>query len=167
MTNIIKFFKSLFERILATVGYIFPFMDVTVYYSNQVCYRSNDIGLKLMYVRHFYPMLVIYEKYVYIIFGLMIGIFLVCSRNKLPYLTEFVRFNIMQAILLDIVCSCIGQIYAACPTIFKFSIFGTLFANAAFIGTIFYIIYCIAIILLGRLPVVPIVSEAAKIHLKR
>ena len=125
MTNIIKFFKSFFERILATVGYIFPFMDVTVYYSNQVCYRSNDIGLKLMYVRHFYPMLVIYEKYVYIIFGLMIGIFLVCSRNKLPYLTEFVRFNIMQAILLDIVCSCIGQIYAACPTIFKFSIFGS------------------------------------------
>jgi len=166
MNNLPQFVKAFLERSLSIVAYISPFIEVTVYFANRVCYSSNDIGLKILYAKHLYPIMVFYEKNVYLIFGLMVGIFLVCARNTVP-LTKFLRFNVLQAILMDIICACIGQIYMAFPTAFKLSIFGVMFAKFVFLGTICWIIYSMFIISLGRFPVLPVVSKAANIHLQR
>jgi len=161
-----NFLKTVIERGLSIATYIFPFLEITVYFSGRVCYSSNDVGLKVIFAHYLYPLMLMYEKYMYVIFIAMIGIFLAASRNSLP-LTKFLRFNVLQAILLDIVCACVGQIYMACPTVFKLSTFGIMFANFVFVGTLCWIMYSIVIISLGRFPVLPIVSRAANIHLRR
>jgi len=161
-----QFFKVILERMLSIASYIFPFSEVTVYFSSQVCYSSNEVGLKLIYANHLYPLILFYEKYVYLIFAFMVGIFFVCSKNLIPT-TKFLSYNIIQSILLNIMIACGGQIYLACPTSFKLSILGLILANSAFLGTIFWIGYSIFIISLGRFPILPIISRAANIHLRR
>jgi len=165
-TKLQEFLKTVLERGLSIATYIFPFLEITVYFSSRVCYSSNDIGLKVIYANYLYPLLLIYEKNVYLIFIAMVAIFLMCSRKSLP-LTKFLRFNVLQAILLDIICACVGQIYMACPTVFKLSTFGIMFANFIFLGVTCWIVYSIIIIALGRFPVLPIISRAANIHLQR
>ena len=164
--NLQKFVKTFLERGLSIATYIFPFLEITFYFSNRVCYSCSDIQLKAIYANVFYPLILVYEKYVYLIFIIMVGIFFICSRGLVP-LTKFLRFNVLQAILLNILCACIGQIYMASPTFLKLSIFGTMFANFIYIGTICWIGYSIIIISLGRFPILPIISRAANIHLRR
>jgi len=165
-TNLQELLKTVLERGLSIATYIFPFLEITVYFSSRVCYSSNDIGLKIIYQNYLFPLMVFYEKNVYLIFIGMVGIFLMCSRTSLP-LTKFLRFNVIQAILLDIICACTGQIYVVCPTIFKLSSFGLMFANFIFLGTTFWIMYSIMIISIGRFPVLPVISRATNIHLQR
>merc|ERR1711970_1195009 len=104
-TNLQELLKTVLERGLSIATYIFPFLEITVYFSSRVCYSSNDIGLKIIYQNYLFPLTVFYEKNVYLIFIGMVGIFLMCSRTSLP-LTKFLRFNVIQAILLDIICAC-------------------------------------------------------------
>ena len=165
-TNLQELLKTVLERGLSIATYIFPFLEITVYFSSRVCYSSNDIGLKVIYANYLYPLMLFYEKNVYLIFIAMVAVFLMCSRKSLP-LTKFLRFNVLQAILLDIICACVGQIYMACPTVFKLSPFGIMFANFIFLGTFCWIMYSILIISLGRFPVLPVISRAANIHLQR
>ena len=99
-------------------------------------------------------------------FGFMIWIFLICSRGSIR-LTKFVRFNIIQAILLNIVCSCIGSIYAFLPIILRESTIGILLANFLYLGTVIIIVYSSFLILCGRYPKIPILTEAAKLQVQR
>jgi hypothetical protein len=158
--------KKLLERGVSVATYIFPFLQVTVYFAARVCYSSNDIGFKVTYANFLHPLILFYNQNVYMISIAMVGIFLLCSRNSLP-MTKFLRFNVLQAILLDIICSCVGQIYMACSVTFKLSTFGVMFANFVYVGTLSWIAYSIVIISLGRFPVLPFISRAANIHLQR
>ena len=91
-TNLQELLKTVLERGLSIATYIFPFLEITVYFSSRVCYSSNDIGLKIIYQNYLFPLMVFYEKNVYLIFIGMVGIFLMCSRTSLP-LTKFLRFK--------------------------------------------------------------------------
>jgi len=96
----------------------------------------------------------------------MVGIFIICSRGTLP-LTRFVRYNVIQAILLNIICSCIGSIFGYFPLGIRETIIGNLIANSVYLGTIILILYASTLILFGRYPTIPVLSEAAKLQLQR
>jgi uncharacterized membrane protein len=96
----------------------------------------------------------------------MLGIFIVCSRGTIR-LTKFVRFNVIQAILLNIVCQCIGSIYGFLPIILRESTLGVLLANFFYFGTIIIMAYSSFLIFCGRYPKIPILTEAAKLQVQR
>ena len=109
----------------------------------------------------------IYQDNTYFAFALMIGIFFICSKGSLP-LSKFVRFNIIQAILLYIICSCVGQILGIyCPAFIRESTIGIVLANFVYLGTIVLILYSSVLILFGRYPRIPVISEAARIQVQR
>jgi hypothetical protein len=161
-----RYIEAFLERSLSSATYIFSFMSIIYYFSSSLCYSSDDMNLRMMNVKFFYPLTLFYGEHVYLIFSLMVGIFFICSRNLLPF-TKFIRFNVLQAILLSILCTCISQIYMAAPTAIRLSTSGLIFSKFAFFGATSFIIYSIFIIWLGRFPVLPIVSKAANIYLKR
>ena len=96
----------------------------------------------------------------------MIWVFISCSRGTFP-LTKYARFNIIQAILLNIICSCLGVTFAFLPTVIRESIFGVVFANFLYLGLIILIAYSSLLILYGRYPKIPVISEAAKLQVQR
>ena len=51
-TKLQEFLKTVLERGLSIATYIFPFLEITVYFSSRVCYSSNDIGLKVIYANY-------------------------------------------------------------------------------------------------------------------
>ena len=90
------------------------------------------------------------------------GIFISCSRGTFP-LTKYVRFNVIQAILLNIICSCMGSIFCFFTNCFTRKSFWTRFSKFSISWTIILIAYSSLLIIYGRYPKIPVISEAARL----
>jgi uncharacterized membrane protein len=161
-----NFLIKLSEKLIAILAFVFPFTEVSYYFGAKVFLSSESITLKLFYLNYVSKLADFYAANVYLIFALMVGIFIICSRGTIK-LTKFVRFNIIQAILLNIVCSCVGSIYAFLPIVLRESTIGILLANFLYLGTVLVMVYSAFFIFCGRYPKIPILTEAAKLQVQR
>jgi uncharacterized membrane protein len=160
-------FINLFERGIAILSYIFPFLEISAYFGTKVFLNAESLSLQYFYRNYISKLVNIYQDNTYFAFALMIGIFFICSKGSLP-LSKFVRFNIIQAILLYIICSCVGQILGIyCPAFIRESTIGIVLANFVYLGTLVLILYSSVLILFGRYPRIPVISEAARIQVQR
>jgi uncharacterized membrane protein len=166
MKNFKNFLPQVFERCLAIMAFYFPFIEVSAYFGPKVFLSTENLTLKIFYVNYLQKLSSFYEANIYLIFILMVGIFITCSRGTVP-LTKYVRFNIIQAILLNIVCSCIGSIFVFLPIVLRESAIGILLATFLYLGTLLVIAYSTLLILYGRYPKIPVLSEAAKLQVQR
>jgi len=160
------FLRTALERSISVVAFIFPFIELSYYFGAKVFLSTESILLKIFYLNNIQKLTNFYQNNVYLIFILMIGIFIGCSRGSLP-LSKYARFNIIQAILLNIICSCIGSIYTFLPVILRESIIGITIANFLYLGVILLIVYSSILIYFGRYPKIPVISEAAKLQVQR
>ena len=160
------YLKTISERLIAIIAFIFPFTEISYYFGAKVFLSTENLTLKLFYLNNITKLTSFYEANVYLVFTLMVGIFIVCSRGTIQ-LTKFVRFNIIQAILLNIICSCIGSIYAFLPIVLRESTFGILLANFIYMGITLTMAYSAFLICFGRYPTIPILSDAAKLQVQR
>ena len=154
------------ERCISILSYIFPFIEISYYFGAKVFLSTDSLTLKYFYITKIAKLSSFYEANIYLIFILMIGIFLICSRGTVP-LTKFVRFNIIQAILLNIICSCTGSVFSFFPVGLRESTLGILLANFLYLGTLLLMLYSSLLIAYGRYPKIPILSEAARLQVQR
>jgi len=155
------------ERAVGIIAYIFPFVEISSYFGAKVFLSAENLTLQIFYRNYILKLVSVYQSNSYFAFALMIGIFFICSKGSLP-LTKFVRFNVIQAILLYIICSCVGQILGIYfPVFIRESIIGVLLANFVYLGTIILISYSSLLIAFGRYPRIPVISEAARIQVQR
>jgi uncharacterized membrane protein len=105
-------------------------------------------------------------KQMFTFFIVMVAIFIICSRGTIA-LTKFVRFNVIQAILINIICSCIGSIFAYTPIVLRESVLGIVLANFLYLGILYMIGYSVLLISYGRYPKIPVISEAARLQVQR
>jgi|TARA_B100000282_G_C31711569_1_gene481367 uncharacterized membrane protein len=160
------YLKKFFERGLSIAAFIFPLIEISYYFGPKVFTNTDSLALKLFYFNYLTKVTRFYEANVYLIFIFMVAVFITCSRGTLP-LNKYVRFNIIQAILLNIICSCVGACFAYMPIVIRESTIGFLLTNSIFLGMLTLIVYSIILILYGRYPKIPVVSEAAKLQVQR
>ena len=160
------YLTQLCERVIAILAFIFPFTEISYYFGAKVFLSTESTSLKVFYLNYIAKLASFYEANVYLVFALMVGIFIICSRGTIR-LTKFVRFNIIQAILLNIICSCIGSIYAFLPIVLRESTIGILLANFLYLGTVIIMAYSSFLIFCGRYPKIPILTQAAKLEVQR
>jgi hypothetical protein len=161
-----KFIVPFFERGLCIIAFIFPFVEISSYFGPKVFLSTESAVMKSFYLNNVLKLSTFYTENQYVVFIFMIWIFITCSRGSLP-LTKFVRFNVIQAILLNIICSCIGVIFTFLPVVLRESMIGILFANFFYLGMILLIAYASLLIAYGRFPSIPILSEAAKLQVQQ
>jgi len=154
------------ERLIAILAFVFPFTEISYYFGAKVFLGTESMALKLFYLNYIAKLASFYEANVYLVFAVMISVFIICSRGTVR-LTKFVRFNIIQAILLNIVCSCIGSIYSFLPIVMRESTLGILLANFLYLGTVVIMAYSSFLIFCGRYPKIPVLTEAAKLQVQR
>ena len=155
------------QRILPLPAYIFPILEVIYYFGLKLCIALDSPFIKSFCLLYIIPLRSFYEQNLLLLFAVMVVIFTVCSKGSVP-LPKFIRFNIIQAILLNIAISCLGQIYFLCPLQVRESYLLTnLIINPGALGLIFVIIYACGLILVGRYPRFPILSEAARLQTQR
>jgi len=160
-------FKTLIERTLPLFAFIFPLLEINSSFAPKVFQNIDSVTLKVFYYRQLAPVIGIYQSNIYVFFILMVAIFIACSKGSFN-LTKYIRFNIIQAILLAIVCQAINQIYYLSPVFVRETIIGSFISNACYGGISLSVMYCGLIILLfGGYPRLPIVTEAAKLHVQR
>ena len=163
---VLPFLIPFAERALSIAAFIFPFIEVASYFGPKVFLSTESIFLRNFYSNYLIKLTSFYTNNNLLIFGLMVWIFIVCSRGSVP-LTKFLRFNVIQAILLNIICSCSGVIFTFCPTVVRESMLGIIFANFLFLGVVLLISYSSLLIAYGRFPTIPILSEAAKLQVQQ
>jgi uncharacterized membrane protein len=154
------------ERGMSIVAFIFPFIEVASYFGPKVFLNTGSFALKSFYFNHIAKIARFYADNSILVFIFMIWVFIMCSRRSSPF-TKFVRFNVIQAILLNIVCACLGVIFSFLPIVLRESMFGFIFANLSFFSIVLLMGYSSLLIAYGKLPVIPVVSEAAKTQVQR
>ncbi|NEP89798.1 MAG: hypothetical protein F6K18_24855 [Okeania sp. SIO2C2] len=147
------------DRIFASLPYLLPLLDGLVYgrYLFQQFPPIQIIPVLLA------PLLQIYRGIPF--FGLIVffALFLFVVRNE--NISHFIRFNTMQAILLDIIlilCGLILQILGASLGGF---ILETL-SNMIFIGILASFIYAVVQSVMGRYAEIPTISEAVYMQVR-
>ena len=156
------------ERLVSLVGLIFPFLEIHVVLGPKVLCNTDNAAVNTFFKTNLVgPIAELYSNQVnhIISFIIMVIIFDVCVRKTIP-LTRFSRFNIIQGILLDVICSFLGIAYSQLTYLARESTFGELIANAAYFGMIGFIFYAIFMILFGRYPKIPIISEGARLNVQ-
>ena len=167
-----KFFKKLSpylirfeERGLSIAAFIFPFVEVVSYFGPKVFLNTDSVALRMFYSTYIEKLSRFYTDNNLLIFIFMVWVFIVCARGSVP-LTKYVRYNVIQAILLNIVCSCSGVVFTFLPIVLRESMVGVIFANFAFFSIVLLIAYSSLVIANGRFPKIPVVSDAAKIQVR-
>ena len=147
--------KQALEIFLGLTAHLtFPLLNVSCYFGPHFYMKQGNPGAIVFYRKYIFPIAEIYHGNIYLIFAITMVAFIVCARGTVR-LTKFARQCIIQAILLEIMCTCLGQIYAYFPPILKNSYLGTLYVNLGYLGTILLILYSCFFIAFGRLPFVP------------
>ena len=142
------------------------FIEVTSYFGPKVFLSTENLALRSFYLTHLVKVSTFYTDNNLLIFIFMVWVFLVCGRGSVP-LTKFLRFNVIQAILLSIICSCSGVIFTFLPIVLRESMLGVIFANFLFLGIVLLIGYSSLLIVYGRYPRIPILSDAAKLQVQQ
>jgi len=154
------------QRGFAIFSFIFAFVEISSCFALKVFLYSDSPFLRNIYINYIAKLTQLYIENVYFTFAVMIGIFIVFSRGMIR-VNKFIRFNVIQAILLDIICSCISAIYPLLPLVIRESGLGLLLSNFFYLGTIAIIIYSSVLIIFGRYPKIPVVSDAARLQVQR
>lgn len=157
---------TILERSIAILSYIFAFLEISSCFAIKVFLNTDNQFMKYLYINYVAKMTNFYIEHVYVVFALMIGIFIMCSRGTIPA-TKYLRFNIIQAILVNIICSCMSALFPLIPVEIRESGIGFLLANSLYLGMITLILYSSTLILFGRYPKIPVISEAARIQVQR
>ena len=161
-----KFLITFCERSVSILAFYFPCIEIICYFGPKVFLSTDSLMLRTFYSQHVIKLANFYTENNLLIFIVMIWLFLGCSRGTFP-VTKFVRFNFIQAILLNIICTCLGVIFNFLPIVIKESVVGVLFSNFLFLGMVILVCYSALLIVYGRYPSIPVVSEAAKMQVQR
>ena len=147
------------------VSLIYPLLEVNLYFGSKVFMATEDIDLKTFWVYKMLPYVKFYEEHIYFFFAAMIIAFLGCVRNTWRT-TRYIRFNVIQGVLIEVFISCISQIFIVTPVFLRESMVGLCIAQAIYIATHITILYCIVHIVYGKYPVMPIITEGARLNIQ-
>ena len=168
-----KYFEALLpyliplaERGLSITAFIFPLTEVISYFGPKVFLGTESEVLRNFYLTYLLKLTTFYTENNLVIFIFMVWIFITCSRGAVP-LTKFLRFNVIQAILLNIICSCVGVTFTFLPIVLRESMIGLIFANFSLLGMVVLISYSSLLIIYGRFPRIPVISEAARMQVQQ
>jgi|TARA_B110000977_G_C10872099_1_gene414013 hypothetical protein len=161
-----KIYQQAVERALSISAFIFPFLELNYYFGAKVFMGTESVPIKYLWVSKIAKFAMFYEKNVYLVFIVMVAVFITCSRGTIP-LTKYVRFNVIQAILLNILTACAGQVYTYLPLFMRETNIGLILANSIYVSVALTMGYCIIHIAYGKYPRLPVVSEGARLQVQR
>jgi hypothetical protein len=167
--------RKICERGLSIIAYIIPFVEISSTLALKVFLSADSQFLRFFYFTYIAPLTEFYRTNIYLCFALMLTLFIVCAKGKVPFtngkkklpLTNFVRFNIIQAILINVVASCISIVYSDLPVGIQESTFGLIIATGIYLWVLMLILSSIIVIIFGRWPTIPVISQAAKLQVQK
>jgi hypothetical protein len=159
------------DKILSMLAYVLPMIETLYFFGDRVFLYSGDLTLKLFYFKYLSGAILFYQSHIYIGFGVTLAVFQLCARNSIPMakgrlgLSKFLRLNVLQAVLTQVLVTCSGQVFILSPGWVRFTILGTFISNAIMIGVSGLVLYAIFLISIGRYPLIPIITASARLQI--
>ena len=144
------------ERIFACLPYLLPLIEGLAFGS----YLFQQVPALGLAFAPLFPLIQIYASVPFAGLVVFFALFFLVVRNE--SIAHFIRFNTMQAILMDIVlvlCSLGLPLFGA-------SFAGEILSNTVFIGLVAAVGYSVIQSALGRYAEVPVISEAVYMQVR-
>ncbi len=148
------------ERFYASVVYLLPLLDSLIF--GRFLFQQFP-PLQLLFV----PLLPLVQLYRGIPFsGLIIFFVLLFAVVRNENVTHFIRFNTMQAILLDIIVMVGGLIVNLLSSSLQLPFIVETITNMIFLGSVAAFVYALAQSVMGRYAEIPAISEAVNMQVR-
>jgi hypothetical protein len=149
------------DRFFGSLAYLLPIADVQ-FFGLFVFKEFPIVGQLYQFIA---PLMLVYS----IPFGsFMLFLLLYIGVVNNPRISRFIRFNVLQAILIGILLSLCGLVlqYILLPVI-GFGVVTQVLMNVVFLGTIAMCVYGIVMSAIGKYTAFPQLSETAHLHVDR
>lgn len=150
------------DRIFASLPYLLPLIDGLTFSGP---FFTQFPALQPLLIPLF-PFITLYRDIPFMGLIIFFALFLLVVRNE--RINHFIRFNTMQAIMLDIVlflCTIIVQ-FVLQPIFGGQGLIFETILNVIFLGTIAAVVYSVAQSLLGRYAEIPTLSDAVHMQVR-
>lgn len=148
------------DKIFASLAYLLPLLDVFPF-GRFLLAQFPFLGLIYLPLQ---PLLAVYYGFQFASLIIFFVLFLAVVRNE--QIAHFIRFNVMQSILIGIVLSLVGLAFQILGPVLGRSLLTETLFNIIFLGTLAASFYSIIQSALGRYAEIPGISEASYLQVR-
>lgn len=153
------------DRFASIFPYGLPLMEGLQNFGQQVL-PDYPFSLMAIYKKTFMPLVIFYVTHPALAFITFFVLYYLFVRSKSPLPNRpFIRFNVLQAILLFLINSLLGSAFRALPIEFRVSLYGLILCNTLFWFVLSTISYASFKSLEGKYANIPVISQAVKIQI--
>nr|YP_009399851.1 hypothetical protein [Tolypiocladia glomerulata]ARW69670.1 hypothetical protein [Tolypiocladia glomerulata] len=153
------------DRFASIFPYGLPLMEGLQNFGQQVL-PDYPFSLMNLYKKTFMPLVIFYVTHPALAFVTFFVLYYFFVRPKSPLPSRpFIRFNVLQAILLFLINSLLGSAFRALPIEFRVSLYGLILCNTLFWFVLSTITYAFFKSLEGKYANIPVISQAVKIQI--
>nr|YP_009394689.1 hypothetical protein [Polysiphonia elongata]ARW63251.1 hypothetical protein [Polysiphonia elongata] len=153
------------DRFASIFPYGLPLMEGLQNFGQQVL-PDYPFSLMTVYKKTFMPLVIFYVTHPALAFITFFVLYYLFVRSKSPIPNRpFIRFNVLQAILLFLINSLLGSAFRALPIEFRVSLYGLILCNTLFWFVLSTIMYSSFKSLQGKYANIPVISQAVKIQI--
>nr|ARW63658.1 hypothetical protein [Chondria sp. (in: red algae)] len=153
------------DRFGSIFPYGLPLLEGLQNFGQQIL-PDYPFNLMTMYKKTLMPLVIFYVTHPALAFIIFFTLYYLFVRAKSPVPNRpFIRFNVLQAILLFLINSLLGSAFRALPMEFKVSLYGLILCNTFFWFVLSTITYAIFKSIQGQYARIPVISQAVKIQI--
>nr|YP_009315653.1 Hypothetical protein ycf60 [Trichogloeopsis pedicellata]SCW24311.1 Hypothetical protein ycf60 [Trichogloeopsis pedicellata] len=164
-TVISNHFVTMIDRFFSIPAYSLPLLEGLQNFGQQIL-PDYPFSLMSIYKKTLMPLVIIYvthPNWAFIIFLLLYYLF-VRPNSPIPN-RPFLKFNVIQALLLFLINSLLGATFRALPIEFRMSLYGLMLCNTLFWFVLLTITYSVIKSVQGKYAKIPVISQAVKIQI--
>lgn len=163
--NIDKQDITVIDRLGSILPYWLPLLEGLQNFGQQIL-PDYPFSLMSVYKNTLMPIVIFYVTHPALAFIVFFVLYYLFVRAKSPIPDRpFIRFNVLQSILLFLINSLLGAIFRALPIEFRMSLYGLMLCNTLFWFVLSTIIYSVFKSIEGKYAKIPIISQAVRIQI--
>lgn len=153
------------DRFSSILPYWLPLLEGLQNFGQQIL---PDYPFRLMsfYKKTLMPIVIFYVTHPALAFIIFFILYYLFVRAKSPIPDRpFIRFNVLQSILLFLINSLLGSTFRALPIEFRMSLYGLMLCNTLFWFVLSTIMYSVIKSIEGKYAQIPVISQAVRIQI--
>nr|YP_009332578.1 Tic20 family protein Ycf60 [Membranoptera weeksiae]YP_009332802.1 Tic20 family protein Ycf60 [Membranoptera tenuis]AHZ94596.1 Tic20 family protein Ycf60 [Membranoptera weeksiae]AKL79058.1 Tic20 family protein Ycf60 [Membranoptera tenuis] len=153
------------DKLGSILPYGLPLLEGLQNFGQQIL-PDYPFSLMSLYKKTLMPFVIFYVTHPALAFIIFFVLYYLFVRAKSPMPNRpFIRFNVLQSILLFLINSLLGATFRALPIEFRVSIYGLMLCNTLFWFVLSTIIYSIVKSIQGKYAKIPVISQAVRIQI--
>jgi uncharacterized membrane protein len=156
---------TIIDRCGSILPYWLPLLEGLQNFGQQIL-PDYPFSLMSLYKKTLMPLVIFYVTHPALAFMTFFVLYYLFVRAKSPIPDRpFIRFNVLQSILLFLINSLLGATFRALPIEFRMSLYGLMLCNTLFWFVLSTIIYSVVKSIQGKYARIPVISQAVRIQI--